>query len=130
MPGSSVKRRLPPNSTTVRSRQRTEHGFIQDEAVANELAARFEIERRPNSRVGAMFLRDARYAYRLWGAQRKVEELEQQYPEILRGVLDQHGSGGTVTSWGTHCLAAYPAAYRGGHAAGPEYPDQGGSGDL
>ena len=50
--------------------------FVQDEALANELAARFVMERRPTSRVGAMYLRDARYAYLLWGAKRKVEELE------------------------------------------------------
>ena len=54
--------------------------FIQDAALANELAARFVIERRPSSRVGAMYLRDARYAYELWGAKRKVEELEMEFP--------------------------------------------------
>ncbi len=41
--------------------------FLQDEALANELAARFAMERRPTSRVGAMYLRDAEYAYRLLG---------------------------------------------------------------
>lgn len=61
------------------------HGaeFVQDEALANELAARYVMERRPNSRVGAMYLRDARYAYLLWGAKRKVEELEIEFP-LLR----------------------------------------------
>jgi predicted ATPase/class 3 adenylate cyclase len=57
-----------------------ESEFIQDEALANELAARFVIERRPSSKVGAMYLRDARYAYELWGATRKVEELEMEFP--------------------------------------------------
>lgn len=63
--------------------------FLQEEALANELAARFEIERRPSSRVGAMFLRDARYAYRLWGANRKVEELELEFPELLTRYHEQ-----------------------------------------
>jgi predicted ATPase/class 3 adenylate cyclase len=59
--------------------------FVQDEALANELAARFILESRPSSRVGAMYLRDARYAYGLWGAKRKVEELETEFPQLLTG---------------------------------------------
>lgn len=62
--------------------------FLQDEALANELAARFVIELRPNSRVGAMYLRDARYAYQMWGAQRKVEELELEFPQLLTEYRD------------------------------------------
>jgi predicted ATPase/class 3 adenylate cyclase len=59
--------------------------FVQDEALANELAARFFLESRPVSRVGAMYLRDARYAYALWGAKRKVEELETEFTQLLTG---------------------------------------------
>jgi predicted ATPase/class 3 adenylate cyclase/tRNA A-37 threonylcarbamoyl transferase component Bud32 len=62
--------------------------FVQDQALANELAARFVMERRPNSRVGAMYLRDARYAYQLWGASRKVEELELEFPQLLTEYRD------------------------------------------
>ncbi len=58
-------------------------GFLQDEAVACELAARYVMKRRPYARVGTMYLRDARYAYQLWGAQRKVEELELEFPQLL-----------------------------------------------
>lgn len=57
--------------------------ILQDEALANELAARFVMERRSKSRVGAMYLRDARHAYQLWGAHRKVEELELEFPQLL-----------------------------------------------
>lgn len=71
--------------------------FLQDEALANELAARFEIERRPSSRVGAMFLRDARYAYRLWGANRKVEELELEFPELLTSHHEHPAESFTTT---------------------------------
>ena len=63
--------------------------FIQDEALANELAARFVIERRPGSRAGTMYLRDARYAYQLWGAKRKVEELEMEFPLLRAEHPDQ-----------------------------------------
>ena len=66
---------------------------MQDEALANELAARFVMERRPTSRVGAMYLRDARYAYRLWGANRKVEELEMEFPQLLTEYRDARVTG-------------------------------------
>ena len=62
--------------------------FVQDEALANELAARFVMEHRPHSHVGAMYLRDARYAYQLWGAQRKVEDLETEFPQLLTDYRD------------------------------------------
>jgi predicted ATPase/class 3 adenylate cyclase len=62
--------------------------FLHDEALANELAARFAIEQRPHSRIGAMYLRDARYAYQLWGANRKVEELETEFPQLLTDYRD------------------------------------------
>jgi predicted ATPase/class 3 adenylate cyclase len=65
-----------------------ESQFVHDEALANELAARFVMERRPTSRVGAMYLRDARYAYALWGANRKVEELELEFPQLLTEYRD------------------------------------------
>ncbi|MCV6585670.1 MAG: AAA family ATPase [Marinibacterium sp.] len=57
--------------------------ILQDEALANELAARFVRQARPKSRVGAMYLRDAHYAYRMWGAGKKVEELEMEFPQLL-----------------------------------------------
>ena len=57
--------------------------ILQDEALANELAARFVQETRPKSRVGSMYLRDAHYAYRMWGAAQKVEELEMEFPQLL-----------------------------------------------
>ncbi|WP_223422329.1 AAA family ATPase [Tateyamaria pelophila] len=59
------------------------HRFIQDEALANELAARFVMENRPKSRIGGMYLRSAHYAYGMWGATRKNEELEMEFPQLL-----------------------------------------------
>jgi tetratricopeptide (TPR) repeat protein len=72
--------------------------LVQDEALANELAARFSMERRPTSRVGAMYLRDARYAYQLWGAYRKVEELEFEFPQLLTEYRDMQGASGRGTA--------------------------------
>jgi predicted ATPase/class 3 adenylate cyclase len=72
--------------------------FVQDEALANELAARFVMERRPNSRIGAMYLRDARYAYDLWGARRKVEELEMEFPQLLTEYRDLRATSATAAA--------------------------------
>jgi class 3 adenylate cyclase len=55
----------------------------QDEALANELAARSFLSRKPSSRVGAMYLRNAHHAYLKWGATAKVRHLEEEFPELL-----------------------------------------------
>jgi PAS domain S-box-containing protein len=56
-----------------------EHGFIQNEALANELCARFCMEHGLMARAGA-YLRDAHYCYLRWGAAGKVAQLEALYP--------------------------------------------------
>ena len=64
-----------------------ETGMIQHQALANELCARFWLERR-QANVAAVFLAEARLAYLEWGANAKVQDLERRYPELLaqRGV--------------------------------------------
>ncbi len=59
-----------------------EHGYLQDEALGNELAARFYITCN-QKRVARHYLRDALYAYIRWGAVAKVQQLEKQYPDLL-----------------------------------------------
>ena len=44
-----------------------------------------------------MYLRDARYAYRLWGAQRKVEELELEFPQLLTEYRDSRATNQPLT---------------------------------
>ncbi|HEX5749565.1 MAG TPA: AAA family ATPase [Archangium sp.] len=57
-------------------------GFIQDEACAHELAASccFELELAEH---GEMHIAKAHHLYRLWGAERKAQELERHYPHVL-----------------------------------------------
>jgi predicted ATPase/signal transduction histidine kinase/CheY-like chemotaxis protein len=62
-----------------------EHGFIQNEAIAAELAARFYAVRRLQT-ISRAYLRDARHCYLLWGADGKVRQLNESYPH-LRGEL-------------------------------------------
>ncbi|OQW90916.1 MAG: hypothetical protein BWK79_18365, partial [Beggiatoa sp. IS2] len=57
-------------------------GYLQDEALANELAARFYLNRN-QKHVARHYLRDAIYAYLRWGAVAKVQQLEQKYPDLL-----------------------------------------------
>jgi predicted ATPase/C4-dicarboxylate-specific signal transduction histidine kinase len=54
------------------------HGFIQNEAIAHEVAARFYLARGFETIANA-YLRNARYCYLRWGATAKVEQLDQRY---------------------------------------------------
>jgi PAS domain S-box-containing protein len=70
-----------------------EHGLVQNEGLAHELAARFYAER--GFEVFAhTYLRNARYCYLRWGALGKVRQLDQLYPH-LRG--DEPAPGPTST---------------------------------
>ena len=57
-----------------------EHGFVQHEALASELAAKFWLEQ-GREKCAKVYLRDAHYCYQLWGAKRKVQLLEEAYPQ-------------------------------------------------
>jgi len=58
-----------------------ENGFVNNEAVANELAARFYAAR-GFEKTAKAYLRDARHCYLNWGADGKVRQLDQLYPHI------------------------------------------------
>jgi PAS domain S-box-containing protein len=57
------------------------NGFVHNEALAYELAARFYAARGFETFAHA-YLRNARYGYARWGADGKVRQLDQQYPQI------------------------------------------------
>ena len=65
-----------------------ENSFIQEEALANELAAKFYLDW-GKDKVAAGYLQEAHYCYAQWGAQAKINQLEQQYPELLSPILQQ-----------------------------------------
>ena len=60
-----------------------EHGFIQNEGVAHELAARFYLSR-GSTTAACAHLEDARRCFALWGADGKVRQLDQLYPHLRR----------------------------------------------
>jgi PAS domain S-box-containing protein len=75
-------------------RQAGEYGFVQNEAIANELAARFYMARGFETTAHA-YLRNARYCYERWGAFGKVRQLDHSYPHLH----DQRGTDSpTVTT--------------------------------
>ena len=62
-------------------RSAREHGFVKDEGVAHEVAARFYAERGAETFAHAC-LRSARYCYLRWGAEGKVRQLEKLHPHL------------------------------------------------
>ncbi|HEY9651697.1 MAG TPA: ATP-binding protein, partial [Coleofasciculaceae cyanobacterium] len=60
----------------------SENNYIQEEALAYELAAKFYLER-GRVKIGQTYMRESHYAYTRWGAKAKVEDLETKYPQLL-----------------------------------------------
>jgi signal transduction histidine kinase/CheY-like chemotaxis protein len=58
-----------------------EHGFIQNEGIAGELAARFYAARGFET-IARTYLRNARYCYLRWGADGKVRQLDASFPHL------------------------------------------------
>jgi PAS domain S-box-containing protein len=57
------------------------HGFVQNEAIAHELAARFYLVHESLTAAHA-HLEDARGCFARWGAVGKVQQLDQRYPRL------------------------------------------------
>ena len=68
-------------------------GFIQIEALANELASRFYAAR-GLGKIARVYLQDARYGYLRWGADGKVRQLDGQYPSLR---AEEHPLDSTTT---------------------------------
>ena len=58
-----------------------EHGFVQNEGLAHEVAAGFYAARGVES-VAQTYLRNARHCYLRWGAFGKVRQLDQRHPGL------------------------------------------------
>jgi PAS domain S-box-containing protein len=61
-----------------------ENDFTHEEALANELYARFWLER-DNERFAGPLIREAHSLYRKWGALAKAEHLAKRYPNLMIG---------------------------------------------
>ena len=74
-------------------RSARENGFVHNEAIANELAARF-YEARGFKTISHAYLQKARYCYSRWGATGKVRQIDKLYPQLRE---DEPASGLTPT---------------------------------
>nr|WP_228061671.1 ATP-binding sensor histidine kinase [Phormidium sp. LEGE 05292] len=64
------------------------NGYVQEEALGNELAAKFYLEW-GKEKVAAGYMQEAYYCYARWGALAKINDLEKHYPELLKPILLQ-----------------------------------------
>ena len=69
------------------------NGFIHNEALAYETAARFYAAR-GFDKIAEAYLREARYGYTRWGADAKVKQLDQLHPHLKR---EEAAAGPTST---------------------------------
>ncbi|PSB40108.1 serine/threonine protein kinase [filamentous cyanobacterium Phorm 46] len=68
-----------------------ENEYIQEEALSNELAAKFYLTW-GKEEIAQVYLTHAYYAYASWGAKAKIEDLEKCYPQLLAPILNQKTS--------------------------------------
>ncbi|MEK8022071.1 MAG: AAA family ATPase, partial [Candidatus Parabeggiatoa sp.] len=59
-----------------------DNGFTQNEALCNEIVAKFYLERHIETSAKT-YMSQAYYAYQQWGAIAKVKDLEERYPQLL-----------------------------------------------
>ncbi|MEH2176442.1 trifunctional serine/threonine-protein kinase/ATP-binding protein/sensor histidine kinase [Nostoc sp.] len=63
-----------------------ENGYIQEEALSNELAAKFYLDW-DKEKIAQIYMQEAYYCYARWGAKAKTEDLEKRYPQLLIPIL-------------------------------------------
>ncbi len=82
-----------------------ESQYIQEEALANELAGEFHLQR-GSQQIAQFYLTEAYYGYVRWSANAKVKFLEKKYPLVLarvtqRSVIRPFSIQETISSLGT-----------------------------
>ncbi|MBD2537065.1 serine/threonine protein kinase, partial [Nostoc flagelliforme FACHB-838] len=63
-----------------------ENEYIQEEALAYELAAKHYLAR-GLEKFAQLYMKEAHYCYERWGAMAKVKDLEKRYPQLLNSNL-------------------------------------------
>jgi signal transduction histidine kinase len=77
-----------------------ENEFVYNEAIANELAAKFWLSLE-KSNFAKLYLKRAYYLYNQWGAKRKTELLSQKYAYILTEELSKNSLFTELTTTAT-----------------------------
>ncbi|MHC5821380.1 MAG: sensor histidine kinase, partial [Nostoc sp.] len=65
-----------------------ENQFLNEEALANELAAKFYLDW-GKEKIAQVYMIEAYYCYAHWGAKAKVVDLETRYPQLLITILQK-----------------------------------------
>ncbi len=82
-----------------------EHGYLHEEALAHELAARFH-RRKGRDTIARAYAQEARYCFMRWGALAKVRAMDREYGDLFfttsgAAVSKMRETRTTVTSTGT-----------------------------
>ncbi|MEL7034172.1 MAG: AAA family ATPase [Cyanobacteria bacterium J06592_8] len=64
------------------------NSYIQEEALANELAAKFYLDW-GKEKIATVYMQEAYYCYARWGAKAKTDHLEANYPQLLQPILQK-----------------------------------------
>ncbi|MBE8986735.1 ATP-binding sensor histidine kinase [Nostoc sp. LEGE 12450] len=65
-----------------------ENGYLNEEALSNELAAKFYLNW-GKEKVAQAYIQEAYYCYARWDAKAKIDDLETRYPQLLQFILQQ-----------------------------------------
>ncbi len=60
--------------------------FVQEEALANELAAKFYLAKK-NKKLAKLYMQEAYYAYQRWGCKPKLQQLEHLFPDLILSII-------------------------------------------
>ncbi|BAY11776.1 ATP-binding sensor histidine kinase [Calothrix sp. NIES-2098] len=90
------------------------NGYTQEEALANELAAKFYLDWGKET-VAAGYMQQAYYCYTRWGSAAKTDDLETRYPQLLKPILQQRQI--TLNPWETISTIAFPKTSSSAHTS-------------
>ncbi|MBD2509762.1 AAA family ATPase [Nostoc muscorum FACHB-395] len=68
--------------------QAQRQGYGYEEALANELAAKFFLDW-GKEKAASDYIHEAYYCHSRWGAKAKISDLEKRYPQLLKPILEQ-----------------------------------------
>jgi len=80
------------NAYTAAIELARQHRYLQEEALAYELAALYYLRRRKLD-IAKSYMLEARYAYLRWGATAKVNDLEKKHPDFFSAPGDRTSAG-------------------------------------
>ncbi|WP_348250042.1 PAS domain S-box protein [Leptolyngbya sp. GB1-A1] len=86
-----------------------ENEYIQEEALAYELAAKHYLAR-GREKIAQIYMKEAHYCYERWGATAKVKDLEKRYPQLLNSNLIRQSNSILTAKTTLHPTAAIDLA--------------------